>query len=133
MILTKQEYIRRAQFRSAVRRFLRSSELQARQAGVTRQQHEMMVAIKGTPARDWATLGEIAEALQINHNAAVGLVNRAAAAGLVTRSPHPDDGRRVCVSLTPEGEAILADLSDGLRQELQRMAPVLEALLAVLR
>lgn len=133
MGISKQEFEKLAQFRGAIRAFLRFSESRARAAGITPQQHQMLLAIKGTPDRDWATAGEIAEALQINHNAAVGLVNRAEAAGLVVRLTHPDDRRKACVLLTARGEALLADLSAEHRRELERIAPVLGGLLDLLR
>ncbi|HEY3365217.1 MAG TPA: MarR family transcriptional regulator [Symbiobacteriaceae bacterium] len=107
------------------------SESRARAAGLTPHRHQMLLAIRGTPGRDWATPGEIAEALQINHNAAVGLVNRAESAGLVARSAHPVDRRRVCASLTPLGEEILEALSVDHRREPARIAPALAELLAI--
>lgn len=125
MTISKQEFVQLARFRSALRRFLRFSEERARAAGITPQQHQMLLAIKGTAERDWATPGEIAEALQINHNAAVGLVKRAEAAGLVRRSPHPEDRRRVCVALTEKGEAVLTALTAEHKRELERIAPAL--------
>lgn len=131
--IRKEELVRLAQFRAAIRRFLRFSESAARAAGLTPQQHQLLLAIKGTPDRDWATLSEIAEALQIRHSAAVGLANRAEAAGLIRRSAHPEDRRRVCASLTPKGEAILARLAAEHKRELARMAPTLEALLPIVR
>lgn len=133
MAISKQELIKLARFRASIRSFLRFSESRVRVAGMTPQQHQMLLAIKGTPDRDWATPGEIAEALQVNHNAAVGLVTRAEAAGLVSRSPHPEDRRRVCVSLTEQGEALLRTLSEEHKRELERMAPVLAGLLEMLQ
>lgn len=133
MAISKQDLVKLAQFRASIRDFLRFSESQARAAGITPQQHQMLLAIKGRPDRDWATPGEIAESLQVNHNAAVGLVTRAEAAGLVSRSPHPRDRRRVCVTLTEQGEAMLRALAEEHKRELDRMAPVLAGLLAMLR
>ncbi|MGE5676219.1 MAG: MarR family winged helix-turn-helix transcriptional regulator [Mycobacterium leprae] len=127
--VTKADYVRLARFRSALRQFMRFSELRARAAGLTPQQHQMMLAIKGRPDRDWATVGELAEVLQVNHNAAVGLVRRAEEAGLVTRTPHPADRRSVCVGLTPKGEAMLAALSAEHKQELDRLIPAFADLL----
>ncbi len=131
--IDKAEYVRLAQFRSSLRRFVRFSESQARKAGLTPQQHQMLLAIKGTPDREWVTAGEIAEALQVNHNAAVGLVQRAESAGLVTRSTDDEDRRRVRVSLTEQGEEILSNLSVEHKAELGRLAPVLAELLKIIR
>lgn len=133
MAIKKEDYLQLAQFRASLRSFLRFSEERAREAGLTPQQHQMLLAIKGQPERDWATPGEIATFLQVNHNAAVGLITRAEAAGLVQRAPHPQDGRKVSVSLTARGEEILAELSAEHRREIERMAPTLQRLLASLR
>lgn len=129
--VSKEEMVRLAHFRSSLRHFLRFSELQARAAGITPQQHQMLLAVKGfSPERDWVTVGEVAESLQVAHNAAVGLVQRAEASGLVTRSVHPDDRRAICVALTPQGEAVLAALTVEHKRELGRILPVLTDLLA---
>ncbi|HLO01889.1 MAG TPA: MarR family transcriptional regulator [Symbiobacteriaceae bacterium] len=132
MAIEKAAYVQLAQFRAALRSFLRFSEERARAAGLTPQQHQMLLAIKGQPERDWATPGEIALFLQVNHNAAVGLITRAETAGLVQRAPHPADGRKVAVSLTDRGEALLAELSTDHRAELERMAPTLLGLVALM-
>jgi DNA-binding MarR family transcriptional regulator len=55
----------------------------------------------------------------------VELVNRAQRQGLVQREAHPTDARAVRVSLTPEGERILAQLAALHRDELRRMGTVL--------
>lgn len=133
MAIEKRDFIQLAQFRAAIRVFLRFSEERAREAGLMPQQHQLMLVIKGMPDRDWATAGEIAESLQVHHNAAVGLITRAEAAGMVTRNEDPDDRRRVRVSLTPHGEALLHQLSEQHKRELEHMAPVLQELLAMLQ
>jgi DNA-binding MarR family transcriptional regulator len=132
MAIEKEAYVQLARFRAAIRSFLHFSEVRARAAGLTPQQHQMLLAIKGQPERDWATPGEIALFLQVGHNAAVGLVTRAEAAGLVRRGDHPIDGRKVAVSLTPLGEGLLEELSADHRRELERLAPTLGSLLMML-
>src|SRR5262245_41677056 len=108
--LDKRDYERLAAFREALRRFLRFTEAGARAAGVTPQQHQLLLAIRGTPKRDWASVGELAEALQVRHHGAVGLVDRSERAGLVARRRDEADRRQVQVHLTREGERILAAL-----------------------
>ena len=118
---TKTDYEALAAFRFALRRFLRFSEEGARAAGITPQQHQLLLAIKGRPGREWASLSDIAEALQVRHHAAVGLVDRSARAQLVRRTPDPDDRRQVRVRLTAKGETILARLSRRNRSELRAL------------
>ena len=116
--MTKQDYEALAAFRTALRTFLRTTEENARAAGLTPQQHQLLLAVKGHPGRSWATVGEVAEALQILPHGAVGLVNRSEAAGLVRREPDPTDRRHVRVVLTEHGEELLAQLSRRNRAEL---------------
>jgi DNA-binding MarR family transcriptional regulator len=101
-----------------LRRFLHFSEEGARAAGLTGQQHQLLLAIKGTRERDWCTVAELAEALQVKHHAAVGLVDRCAQAQLVSRARGERDRRQVEVRLTPRGERVLARLSSRNRREL---------------
>jgi len=75
----------------------------------------------GMPGRDWTTVAELADALQIRHHAAVGLVDRCVRARLVARSRNPEDRRQVQVALTRRGAAILARLSDRNRRELSAL------------
>ncbi len=129
MEITKGEYERLARFRRALRRFLRFSELEARKENLTPQHHQMMLAIKGMPERDWATIGELAEALQLHHNAVVQLVDRAEALELVERVPDQQDRRVVKVVLTPNGIDKLNRLTTLHRDELRRLREELVAAL----
>ena len=124
--LCKADYEALAAFRATLRRFLRFSEEGARAAGLTPQQHQLLLAIKGTPGRDWAYVMELADALQISHHAAVGLVNRCTQGSWVRREPDPDDRRQVRVHLTAEGDQVLEHLSERNRAELQRLRQALQ-------
>jgi DNA-binding MarR family transcriptional regulator len=117
--LSKADYEALAAVRATLRRFLRVSEENARREGITPQQHQLLLAVKGQPERDWATVGELAEALQIRHHAAVGLVDRCEQAGLVIRAPDSRDRRQVRVGVTVEGEGVLARLAHSNRDELR--------------
>ncbi|MDN5858305.1 MAG: MarR family winged helix-turn-helix transcriptional regulator [Pseudonocardia sp.] len=119
--LTKQDFEALARFRFGLRRYLRFSEETVRSRGITPQHYQLLLALKGFPGRDWATVSEVAERLQLRHHSVVELVNRAQGQGLVERVPHPDDARAVRVQLTAGGEQILAQLSALHRDELRRM------------
>jgi DNA-binding MarR family transcriptional regulator len=98
-----------AEFRSALRRFLRHSERIARQSGLTPQRHLLLLMIKG--ARDGSeqsTVTELAERLQLAQSTVTELVRRAEEAGLVGREPSASDGRVAHLRLTAEGERRLA-------------------------
>src|ERR1041384_7470662 len=128
-IMTKTEYEVLAEFRYTLRRFMRFSEKAVKEVGITPQQHQALLAIKGFPARDQITIGELSERLQIRHHSAVGLLNRLEAEKLITRSPAQEDRRKVIISLTEHGLLILERLSDIHREELQRLSPQLRSLL----
>lgn len=123
--LTKEDFEALARFRFGIRRYLRFSEEIVRKLGLTPQQYQAMLALKGFPDREWATIGELADRLQLRHHTVVELVNRAQAQGLLERVPHPGDARSVRVVLTPDGESILGRLAALHRDELERMGDVL--------
>ena len=104
-----------ADFRAALRRFLRHSERIAQQHRLTPQRHLLLLMIKG--ARDGSqrvTVGEVAERLQLGGNTTTELIDRAEANGLVRRERSGEDGRVVYLRLTREGERRL----DGLLRSL---------------
>lgn len=129
--LTDEDYIRLAHFRHTVRQFSRQTELEARKLGLTPQQYQLMVAIKGFPGRDWANISELAERLQIRHNAVIGLVNRAEARELVVRRQDADrlDRRVVQIHLTPTGERALHVMAAALHAERKRVQESLDVLI----
>jgi DNA-binding MarR family transcriptional regulator len=100
-----------AWFRYRVRCFLRFSERVSRSYDVTPQQHQLLLGVAGYTGRGWATISELAEFLQARHNAVVGLVQRAAARGLVRKAQGEKDRRFVKVHLTPKGFTILDKIS----------------------
>ena len=130
--VTKAEYEKIAAFRYALRQFLRFSEQAAQAVGLTPQQHQALLAIRGFPGRDYISMGELAERLQIEPHSAVGLVNRLVSRELVIRTPAPRDRRQVYVSLTPQGAEILEQLTQSHREELRRIKPQLDLLLEYL-
>ena len=130
--LSQRDYETLAQFRHLLRRFVAFSERAAERSGLTVQQHQALLAIKGFPGRVHATVGELAERLGIRHHSAVGLVDRLASRGLVRRRTDAKDRRQVRIELAPAAEARLARLSLTHRDELRRLAPLLRPLLAEL-
>lgn len=127
--LQKADYENLARFRYLLRRFGAFSEAAANRAGLTTQQHQALLAIKGFPSRERISIGELAQWLNVRHHSVVGLIDRLAARQLVRRTRDPTDQRRVRLELTPKAQALLAGLSAVHRDELRRLAPVLQALL----
>jgi DNA-binding MarR family transcriptional regulator len=123
--LTKQDFEALARFRFGIRRYLRFSEETVRRHDLTPQQYQLLLALKGFPEREWATVGELAERLQLRHHSVVELVNRAQGQGLVRRAADPSDARVVRVELTDHGQQVLIRLSALHRDELRRMGSAL--------
>lgn len=109
--LSKADYEALAAFRYALRKFLRFSEEAAKGAGITPQQHQALLAIHGFPNRDFVTIGELAERLQILHHSAVGLADRLVHEGLARRKRSGEDRRQVFLTLTARGMNVLERLS----------------------
>jgi len=131
--ISKLEYETLANLRYSLRQFLRFSEDAAHAAGITPQQHQALLAIKGFPERDRVTVGELAERLQIRHHSAVGLVDRLVANGFLKREPGKNDRRQVQLTLTARSEKMLAKLSAAHREQIRRVGPKMESLLKRLR
>jgi DNA-binding MarR family transcriptional regulator len=115
-----------AQFRYALRKFLRFSEDAARRCKVTPQQHQLMLGVEGFTGRESASVTELAEFLQERHHSVVGLVERAVESGLVRRTQDADDRRVVNVRLTARGRRILLRLTRMHYDEAQRLSGLWE-------
>jgi DNA-binding MarR family transcriptional regulator len=127
-LLSQLDYERLAEFRYHLRRFLQFSERAAAQRGLSPQQHQALLAIKGM-SRGKVTIGDLAHRLGIRHNTAVELIDRLIANGLVERRQNSNDRRQVLVELTRRAERILAQMSLAHHDELSKLAPLLRELL----
>lgn len=124
--LTKDDFRRTADFRAALRRFLRVSEQALPRFGLTNQRYLLLLMIKGAPSGDErATIRELAERLQLAENTVTELATRAEQAGLVHRERDADDRRRVVLRLTREGERRLAAAVRSLAPERKALAAML--------
>jgi DNA-binding MarR family transcriptional regulator len=121
--LTDADFQRLLELRTSLRRFLRWSEEQAAEAGLTPAQHQLLLAVRGHGHPDGPTIGEVASYLLLRHHSAVGLVDRAAKAGLVLRQEDATDRRVVRLRLTPLGRDLLTLLSAAHFEELDRLVP----------
>ena len=130
--ISTSEYQALAEFRYQLRRFLRFSEEAARAVGLEPQQHLLLLALKGLPEGHAATVGELAERLQIQHHSTVELINRMADRDLIERTRDENDQRRVNISLTRKGDEVLRKLSLLHHEELRTTGPALvRALMAI--
>jgi DNA-binding MarR family transcriptional regulator len=103
--ITTSDAIAVAEFRAALRQFLRRTERVARQSGLTPQRYLLLLMLKGAPdGSEQSTVTELAGRLQLAQSTVTELVTRAQDAGLVRREQSPDDARVAHLRLTPEGE-----------------------------
>ena len=120
--LTAQDAMRGAEFRAALRRFLRRSERIARSSGLTPQRYLLLLMIKGAPdGSEQSTVTELAERLQLAQSTVTELVRRAESVGLLEREPSAKDGRVAYLKLTPEAERRLAAAVSDLGPEHRRL------------
>ena len=120
------EYVRAAEFRAALRRFLRTTERVARLADLTPQRYLLLLMIKGAPdGRARSTVTELSQRLQLAQSTVTELVDRAEEAGLVRRLPSGDDRRVAHLELTEEGERRLARAFTSLQNERRNLLAAL--------
>jgi DNA-binding MarR family transcriptional regulator len=129
---TDRDYERLLELRTSLRRFLHWSETQAKAAGLTPAQHQLLLAVRGHGDSRGPTIGEIADHLVLRHHSAVGLIDRAVAAGLIVRSPDRERAGTVRLSLTDLGSERLEALAELHMEELARLAPTMRALWSTL-
>ena len=127
------DYQALARFRYQLRLFLAFREEGAQRAGLTPQQHQALLGIKGFPGPGPASIGDLARFLLIRHHTTVELVTRMAKLGLLSRVIDAEDGRRVLVHLTRKGERKLQALSSAHIEELRSVSRALDKFLRSLR
>jgi DNA-binding MarR family transcriptional regulator len=118
-----------AEFRAALRGFLRQTERVARRSGLTPQRYLLLLLIKGAPdGSERSTVTGLARRLQLAQSTVTELVNRAEESGLVTREQSGRDARVAHLRLTPEGERRLQLSFTDLEAERRNLAEVVEHL-----
>ena len=127
-----EDVIHVAEFRAALRSFLRRSERVARESGLTPQRHLLLLMIKGAPdGSGRSTVTELSDRLQLAQSTVTELVRRAEEAGLIERERSSADGRVAFLSLTDEGERRLERTHTSLADERDRLRRSFEHLDAI--
>lgn len=93
--------------------------------GLSPTQYLILIAIKNSTAQKSMGVNQVAERLYLSGAFVTNEINKLASDGLIEKSPHPSDGRRVQLALTPHGVSLLTRLA-----ALQR--PVNDALFGML-
>jgi DNA-binding MarR family transcriptional regulator len=109
--ITSAEYRALAELRYLLRKFVREGDSIARSAGLEPQQYLLLLAIRGLPDGEEATIRALADRLALKHHSAVELIDRLESHGYVRRSRSRDDRRRVLVALLPRGEKLLEQVA----------------------
>ncbi|WP_067975520.1 MarR family winged helix-turn-helix transcriptional regulator [Mycolicibacter icosiumassiliensis] len=122
MPLPDDVYARLLAFRTRLRRFERWSADQAQAAGLTPAQHQLLLAVRGHSDSRGPTVGDVADYLLLRHHSAGELIQRAEAAGLVTRVRDSGDQRVIRLQLTETAAQCLQSLTELHLKELERFS-----------
>ena len=126
------EYAALAELRFRIRRFLRGSDDAAVAAGLEPQQYQMLLALRGLPTEEEASIRQLAERLFIRHHSAVGLIDRLEARGYVRRDRSRGDQRRVSVMLLSRGKRALEKVVPHRLHELRASGDALVAAISTI-
>lgn len=105
--ITESEYRALGELRYLIRKFVQEGDVTAKQAGLEPQQYLLLLAMRGLPAGQPATISALASRLSLRHHSTVELVDRMEAHGYVKRSRGSEDRRQVLVELQPRGAKLL--------------------------
>jgi DNA-binding MarR family transcriptional regulator len=84
-----------------------------RPLGLTFARYEVLVLLSFS-RRGSLSLGKIGERLQVHATSVTPQENRLESAGLLVRSPHPEDGRAVLAAITPQGRSVMQQATDAI-------------------
>jgi DNA-binding MarR family transcriptional regulator len=116
-------YAALAAFHTQLQRLVDSTDQRTREAGLQRTKLRMLLAIRRQPAA--ATIGALAQALNIDRTTVVEVVDELVRQGFVTRQRDPHDRRRFLISLTPTGHEWIGPVVEGELRELASAGPEL--------
>lgn len=120
-----------AAVRAELRAFSHFTEQVVRSAGLTPQQHQVLVALRAADDGELA-IGRLAQTLLLRPHSVTGLADRLEALGLVERTKDEADRRVTVLRLSAQGRKLMATLSRTHREELRRIRPLLISLLSQL-
>lgn len=102
------DVIKVAEFRAALRQFLRRTEKTAATHGLTPQRYLLLLMIKGAPdGSQTSTVTTLAAQMRLAQHTVTELVARAERVGLIRRQVNAHDRRIVHLTLTPKGDRLL--------------------------
>ena len=124
-VIATEEACAVAEFRAALRQFLRVSERIARQSNLTPQRYLLLLMVKGAvDGSERSTVTELSDRMQLAQSTVTELVSRAEEAGLLQREQSNTDARVAHLRLTVEGERRLTLAFRGLASERENLRAV---------
>jgi len=129
--LSEIEYEALANLRYRIRKFRQFSGKAAEKLGLTRQQHQALLAIKGLGVGERMSLSDLADKLFLSPAEAAELAASLQEAGHVTIEAKQK--RRPAVMLTAQAEELLRRLTSAHLYEIREMAPELMQALRMLQ
>lgn len=117
----RRSYETAAEFRRMLRHYEGRTDEICRANGLTTDQYTLLLMVKGAHRKHPLSIGELAEGMQLAHNGMVERVQRAEAAGLLTRERSTEDRRVSLVRLTPEGDRRMKRVFRALGEESDRL------------
>lgn len=120
-----------AAVRAEIRGFAHFTEKIVQSAGLTPQQHQVLVALRAAQNSE-LSIGQLADTLLLKPHSVTGLADRLQAVGLVERVRSESDRRSVKLRLTDKARDLMSSLSLTHRDELRRIRPLLISLLSQL-
>ena len=105
--ITEKEYQALSELRHLIRRFVQEGDVTAKQAGLEPQQYLLLLAVRGLPGEQEATISALANRLSLRHHSTVELIDRKDAHGYVKRVRGKEDRREVLVCLQARGAKLL--------------------------
>jgi DNA-binding MarR family transcriptional regulator len=113
------QYQALAEFRYRIRQFLRGSDAAAEEAGIEPRQYQMLLAVRGLPPGQVASIRTLADQLFLRHHSAVEMIDRLENKGYVARTRGLEDRRQVIVALRPHGERLLERIARARLEDLR--------------
>jgi DNA-binding MarR family transcriptional regulator len=128
-MISDRDYKTLASVRAELRSFAHFTEQSTSHAGLTPQQHQVLLAIRASETAE-LTIGELAEIMLLKPHSVSGIADRLQKLDLVERVRRKEDRRSIALRLTPKALAVLASLGQVHKDELRRVRPLLISLLS---
>ena len=131
--LTPLDLRMQAEFRYHLRRFLKISEINARDLGLESNQFQLLLAVKGQSAEASPSITDLSRRLLVGTNSVVEMVDRLEEKGMIERFQQGKDKRKVFVRLTARAEALVEEIAVRNLDEIRSAAPAFLQFLNTLR